>query len=165
MCSNAPSLRCGSAHSIPRHTWHLLLLIVAHVTCSNYGLPRRRVTWLQLLSWLTKRTYKIIILTCILVAWERYGALQMLGLVKQACQQDTAVCTYDDAVIAGTCAAIPGAKGTELWVQQGLQVVALVWYFVPRFKLIERAVQAFGLGHRQTSHSDSVRRSWKAKAE
>jgi hypothetical protein len=26
-----------------------------------------------MLSWLTKRTYKIIILTCVMVAWERYG--------------------------------------------------------------------------------------------
>jgi hypothetical protein len=41
---------------------------------SNYGLPRRREAWLRLLSWLTKRTYKIVVLTCVLLGWERYGA-------------------------------------------------------------------------------------------
>ena len=99
------------------------------------------------------------------------GCLGALRCAPNAgsCQiSESARRTYDHAVrtmIAGTCAAIPGAKGTGQWVQQGLQVVALVWYFVPRFKLTERGVQAFGLGHRQMPHSDNVRRSWKTKAE
>ena len=45
--------------------------------------------------------------------------------------------------VAGTSTVIHGAEGAEHCVQQCLQVVALVWYFVPRFKLIDRGVQAF----------------------
>jgi hypothetical protein len=52
-------------------------------------------------------------------------------------------------------------------VQQGLQVVALVWYFVPRFQLTSRGAKAFhvafGLGRR--TGSDDARGPRKTKAE
>lgn len=105
-CAVMLSLRCGSAHCPPWHTRHLFLLILAHVTCSNYGLPRRRATWLQLLSWLTKRTYKIIILTCVMLAWERYGATLTLGAQTSApreIKQNRLSSTDDDAVRTMHC--------------------------------------------------------------
>ena len=82
-----PSLR--QEHSLPAavmllnwivgHRLGSWLILAAYVACRNYGLPRRRSTWVQLLSWLTRRTYKIIILTCLMLAWERYGTLWVPG--------------------------------------------------------------------------------------
>lgn len=63
----------------------------------------------------------------------------------------------------GTCEAIPGGEGTEHWVQQVLQMVALVWYFVPRFKLTQRGAQAFG--RRRTVLSQNLQRPSNLKTD
>lgn len=138
------------------------------MTCSNYGLPRRRSTWVQLLSWLTKRTYKIIILTCLMLAWERYGTLRIPVCAYRKGRKTLQFFLFSlycarMQCATGTCEAIPGGEGTEHWVQQGLQMVALVWYFVPRFKLVERGAQAFG--RRRTVLSQNLQRPFKSKAD
>ena len=48
-------------------------------------------------------------------------------------------------------------------MQQVLQMVALVWYFVPRFKLTQRGAQAFG--RRRTVLSQNLQRPSNLKAD
>lgn len=103
------------------------MLTAAENALSNHGLPKRREAWIKVLSWLTKKTYKVIMLTCIMLVWERYGE----------------------------CSAIPGVEGTEQWVGWVLQLVAMLWYFVPRFKLRQRfaaALPAAGAREGKTMH-------------
>ena len=59
-CRNGPILL--SFHSV---------LARVSLSCGHFSL--RRETWIKVLSWLTQKTYKIIILTCIMLVWERYG--------------------------------------------------------------------------------------------
>ena len=70
------------------------MLTAAENALSNHGLPKRREAWIKVLSWLTKKTYKVIMLTCIMLVWERYGECSAIPGVEERSSGSGGCCSW-----------------------------------------------------------------------